>query len=151
MLRCIDKAIPFPSLFELRIDGEIMPIAAYKRLSESDSAKWVISKYFEGGWVSSDAPRKPLPMVFDLETLYEHLLMPLMPHPSRPAEGMRVWVQRMVQIHSKQSDLDKCKARLRKEKQFNRKVAINAELRALKQEIQALTSHLPVSGSAVAQ
>jgi len=60
-------------------------------------------------------------------------------------------VERMEQIRSRQRELDKCEVRLRKEKQFNRKVAINAELRALKQEIKTLTRPLPVSGSAVAQ
>ncbi|MDX9868894.1 MAG: hypothetical protein RBT78_13325, partial [Kiritimatiellia bacterium] len=49
----------------------------------------------------------------------------------------------------KQRELERCEARLRKEKQFNRKVAINAELRDLKQELKNLTRPLPASGTAV--
>lgn len=138
VLRCIDLAIPFPIVFELRFNGKVKPVAAFKRPSEADANKWVIGEYFDGNWVSADIQRKPLPMVFDLEALYGHLLMPLMPYPARPGEGLQARVERMERIRLKQRELERCEARLRKEKQFNRKVAINAELRALKQELQSL-------------
>lgn len=150
VLRCIDLAIPFPIIFELRFDGKVKPIAAFKRPSEADVSKWVISEYFDGNWVSADIQRKPLPMVFDLEALYGQLLMPLMPYPARPDEGLQARVERMELIRLKQRELDRCEVRLRKEKQFNRKVAINAELRDLKQELENLTRPLSASGTAVA-
>ena len=138
VLRCIDQAIPFPIIFELRFDGKVQPIAAFKRPSEADASKWVISEYFDSDWTAADTLRKPLPMVFDLEALYGQLLLPLMPYPARPGEDLQKRVERMELIRLKQRELERCEARLRKEKQFNRKVAINAELRALKQELQSL-------------
>ena len=149
VLHCIDQAIPFPILFELRYEGKTQAIAAFKRPSDADSCKWVVSDYFESVWLPSEAPRTSLPVVFDLEALYAHLLTPLLPFPARPGEGLKDRVERMEQIRSRQRELDKCEARLRKEKQFNRKVAINTELRTLKQEIKTLTRLLPVSGAAV--
>jgi len=140
VLRCIDLAIPFPIIFELRFDGKVKPVAAFKRPSEADASKWVISEYFDVDWTATDTPRKPLPMVFDLEALYGHLLMPLMPYPVRPDEDLQKRVERMERIRFKQRELERCEARLRKEKQFNRKVTINAELRDLKQELENLTS-----------
>ena len=140
VLRCIDLAIPFPIIFELRFDGKVKPVAAFKRPSEADSSKWVISDYFESDWIASDTPRKPLPMVFDLEALYSYLLQPLMPYPARPGEDLQEQVARMERIRLRQRELERCEARLRKEKQFNRKVAINAELRRLKQELERLTT-----------
>lgn len=151
VLQSIDRAIPFPILFELRYEGKIRAVAAFKRPSDADKSKWVVSDYFESAWQSSEVPRTVLPVVFDLEALYARLLAPLLPFPARPGEGLQACVERMEQIRTRQRELDKCEARLRKEKQFNRKVAINAELRALKQEIKTLTRHLPVSVSAVAQ
>jgi hypothetical protein len=151
VLRCIDRAIPFPLLFELSYDGRIKAIAAYKRPHEADSAKWVISEYFESGWGPNDTPRKPLPMVFDLEALYAHLLTPLIPHPARPGESLQVRVERMEQIRSRQRELEKCEARLRKEKQFNHKVAINAERRDLKRELEILTGPFSTSEAVVTQ
>ena len=132
VLRCIDQAIPFPILFELKHDGKVKPTAAFKRSSEADATKWVVSEYFDGDWVLGDTLRMPLPMVFDLEALYGHLLAPLMPYPARPGEGLQARVERMERIRIKQRELVRCEARMRKEKQFNRKVAINAELREIK-------------------
>ena len=149
VLRCIDLAIPFPIIFELRFDGKVKPVAAFKRPSEADASKWVISEYFAGGWTTVDTPRKPLPMVFDLEALYGHLLLPLMPHPAQHGEGLQKQVGRMEHIRLKQRELERCEARLRKEKQFNRKVAINADLRELKKELDNLTRQQSPSGTAV--
>lgn len=114
-------------------------MAAYKRPSEADATKWVISEYFETAWMSIATPRKPLPIVLDLKILYSHLLAPLMPFPARSREGLQDRVERMEKIRSAQSELHKCEACLRKEKQFNRKVAINAELRDWKHELDKLT------------
>lgn len=138
VLRCIDLAISFPIIFELRFDGKVKPVAAFKRPSEADASKWVISEYFDGDWAPGDTPRKPLPMVFDLGALYAHLLTPLMPHPARSGENLQARVERMELIRSRKREMEKCEVRLRKEKQFNRKVAINAELRDLKQELEDL-------------
>lgn len=132
VLRCIDQAIPFPILFELKHDGKVKPTAAFKRPNEADATKWVVSEYFDGDWALGDTLRMPLPMVFDLEALYGHLLAPLMPYPARPGEGLQARVERMERIRIKQRELERCEARLRKEKQFNRKVVINAELREIK-------------------
>lgn len=43
VLRCIDMAIPSPIIYELNVDGRIQVMASYKRTSEADSNKWVIS------------------------------------------------------------------------------------------------------------
>ena len=138
VLRCIDLAIPFPIIFELRFGGKVKPVAAFKRPSEADASKWVISEYFDSDWTATDTPRKPLPMVFDLEALYGHLLLPLMPYPARPDEGLQARVERMELIRLKQRELERCEAWLRKERQFNRKVEINAALRQLRSELEHL-------------
>ena len=59
VLRAIDKAIPFPLIFELSHGDKHKAMAAYKRPSEADSAKWVISEYFATvGW-STPLPGRP--------------------------------------------------------------------------------------------
>lgn len=86
-------------------------------------------------------------MVLDLEALYERLLAPLMPFTARTGEGLQASVERMEQILSKRREIEKCEARLRKEKQFNRKVEINTELRNLRQELENLTRPLAAVAS----
>lgn len=138
VLHCIDQAIPFPLIFELHHAGNVNPIAAYKRPSEADATKWVVSQYFSLGWVPEDAPRQPLPVVFDLEALYAQLLAPLLPYPPRPGETLQEQVDRMEQIGQLQRELDRCEARLYKEKQFNRKVDINKAIREIKHRFNSL-------------
>ena len=138
-LRCIDQAIPFPLVFELCHEGKVKSIAAYKRPSAADAAN--ISPYFAADWLPEDTPRHPLPVVFDLETLYAQLLAPLLPYPPRQGESLQTQVDRMDQIGQLQRELERCEARLAKERQFNRKVAMNAEKRELNGQLKNLTRY----------
>lgn len=140
-LRYIDQAIPFPLIFELHHEGNVKGIAAYKRPSAAAAAKSVISPYFATDWLPEDTPRHPLPVVFDLETLYAQLLAPLLPYPPRQGESLQAQVDRMDQIGQLQRELERCEARLAKEKQFNRKVAMNAEKRELNGQLKNLTRY----------
>jgi len=145
VLRCIDKAIPFPILYEIYYNGDCRTVATYKRPSEADSAKWVVSSYFESNWLPEDTPRKPLPVTLNLGGLYEELLLPLIPYRVQKKESLQVQVERAELIRARQQDLAKIEARLNKEKQFNRKVEINAELRTMKQQLEALTGVVEVN------
>ncbi len=139
VLRCIDKAIPFPIIYEISHAGKCRAVAAYKRPSDADSAKWVVSSYFETDWLPEDTVRKALPITLDLGALYEELLAPLMPYPPKAGERLQQRVERAEAIRSQQQELAKTEARLGKEKQFNRKVEINAEIRTMKQQLETLT------------
>jgi hypothetical protein len=138
VLRCIDKAIPFPIVFELHYDSRCKAIACYKRPNEADSTKWVVSEYFETGWLNDTAKREKLPVVLDLGVLYDNLLSPLMPYPALNKETMPECIARIEKIRAKERELAKWEARMKNEKQFNRKVEINAEIRAIKQEIERM-------------
>lgn len=138
VLRCIDGAIPFPIVFELTFDGRTQVTAAYKRPNEADASRWVLSDYFASGWLPTDSERAAMPVALHLGGLYEQLLHRLMPWPARPQETLAELVARVEQVQAKQRELDKTQARLAKEKQFNRKVEINATLRQLTHELQGL-------------
>jgi hypothetical protein len=139
VLRAIDRAIPFPLIFELTWRGKRKATAAFKRPSEADDAKWVISEYFATDWAPEDAPRQPLPIALDLGALYDRMLTAMMPSPVQTDEDIQARVNRMEAIRAKIRQVERIKARLTREKQFNRRVAINAELRAAKQELERLT------------
>ena len=140
VLRCIDGAIPFPIVFELTFDGRTQVTAAYKRPNEADASRWVLSDYFASGWQPTDSERTAMPVALHLGGLYEQLLHRLMPWPARPQETLAELVARVEQAQAKQRELNKTQARLAKEKQFNRKVEINATLRQLTHELQGLTT-----------
>lgn len=153
ILRAIDKAIPYPLMFELTWRGKRKAMAAYKRPSEADSTKWVISEYFATDWVSENAARAPLPVALNLGTLYERMLTTLMPVepavPLQDAEDIQTRVERIEAIRAKAREVERIKARLAREKQYNKRVAINAELRLANQELAELKSTDAVRANAL--
>jgi hypothetical protein len=139
VLRCIDQAIPFPLLFELVFEGRTQVIAAYKRPNESDPRRWALSEYFATDWLPIGCERTTLPVALHLGGLYEQLLHRLISLRARARETLAELVARVEQAQAKQRELDKTAARLEKEKQFNRKVEINAAVRQLKSELENLS------------
>ena len=139
VLRCIDGAVQFPIIFELSFDGRTQVVAAFKRLNESDASRWVLSDYFATAWLPSDVERAVMPLALDLGGLYEQLLHRLIPTPARQQEGLGDLVARVEQVAAKQREVEKAASKLAKEKQFNRKVEINALLRQLRNELELLT------------
>ena len=138
VLRCIDQAIAYPIIFELTFNNKVKAIAAYKRPNEADASKWVLGSYLESDWLPATTPRNPLPPALDLEALYAQLLKPLIALKALPKESLQQQMARLEQIRSKQRELEKCEAKLNKEKQFNRKVELNAVCRKIQQEIAYL-------------
>ncbi|WP_424139738.1 DUF4391 domain-containing protein [Roseomonas chloroacetimidivorans] len=153
VLRAIDRAIPFPLIFELAWSGKRRAVAAFKRPSDADSAKWVVSAYFGNDWTPDDAPRRPLPVALNLGGLYEALITALMPDATadgvQASEDIQARVARMEAIRAKTREVDRIKARLSREKQFNKRVAINAELRAARQELERLSGGAPVPATTI--
>ncbi|MCG3131541.1 MAG: hypothetical protein FLDDKLPJ_02337 [Phycisphaerae bacterium] len=139
ILRCIDRAIGFPILFELLAGDRVQAVAAYKRPSEADSAKWVVGDYFASPWLSADADRSPLPVALDLAAMYRLLLSRVMPHPARDGESLKDHAERLGRIRQLESEREKLETKLGREKQFNRKVEINAEVRSLDAQLDELT------------
>ncbi len=138
VLRAIDRAIPFPLIYELSHAGRSQTVAAFKRPSESDGAKWVVSDYFRGDWVPSNTLRIPLPVALDLASLYDKILTALMPMQPLVQEDIQARVARVEAIKDKEREVERIKGQLAREKQYNRRVSINAALRQAKQELEQL-------------
>ena len=134
----IDKAIPFPLVFELVHDGHVRFAAAYKRPSAADASKWVIEASFQTGLQPATTARPPLPIALDLASLYEQIVRRHIPLPARTDEGLTEQVARFLMLEAKQKAREQLETRLAQEKQFNRRVELNAALRALKNELRKL-------------
>ncbi|WP_210386894.1 DUF4391 domain-containing protein [Ectothiorhodospira sp. PHS-1] len=152
ILRCIDRAIGFPLIFELtasRADGaardQVRVAATYKRPNEAEAGKWVMGEYFATDWLPADASRAPLPVALDLARLYEQMLRQLIPLPAREGESIEALADRQRQLAIKQRECRRLETRLHREKQFNRKIELNRQLRKLKAELDTLSKPTPES------
>lgn len=139
VMRCIDTAIPFPAFYEVVAGNRSRVVAAHKRPSEADSSKWVTETYFETGWFPNSHERIPLIPSIDLGKLYEQMLAAMMPVTRRREEVFTATVARAGEIRRLEREAEKLDSKLQKEKQFNRKVELNAALRELRSKIDRLS------------
>src|SRR5690606_32074086 len=120
VLRCIDGAVQFPILFELHQgqgdQAKTQVVAAYKRPSEADASRWVLSSYFTSNWMPAATARTAMPLALDMAHLYSALLQDLMPLLARPQEALPDWIARIEQVANKRREVEKTQARLAKEK-----------------------------------
>ena len=139
VLIAIDKAIPYPILYRLLFEGRVKRVAAYKRPAADSSGKWLTETYFETDWTDDIDPAMPLPVALDLKALYEQMLFAYIDLPPRSGENLDVLVERVRMIRKCRRDLRALKAKMNSEKQFNRKVALNTQVRGLNAQLATLT------------
>lgn len=141
LLDLLDKAMAPPILFMLhRPDGKVSYSAAFKRPSEADSHQWVIAQRHATPFVEPDPGLPPVPASIDLGHLYAALLAPLLPLQARKGEPLAGQVARCEKFLILRKKLEQLTAKMHREKQFNRKVALNQELKPLEAELLALSS-----------
>ncbi|MGX9901641.1 DUF4391 domain-containing protein [Arthrobacter sp. SA17] len=126
VLTVIDRAVPFPIIFEIsRAAGITRMVASHKQL---DGATPRLSAYFSTEWHAPDAPRAPLPPALDLAGLYSGLLTPILPIVMRPGEALLAAIGRTDQARKLERDVSALEKKLRNEPQFNRKVELRRQL-----------------------
>ena len=138
ILKVIDKAIPYPIFYRLRFEDRINRITTYKRVSGAHAGNCIIGDYFETGWTEATAPATPLPVALDLKSLYEQMMVFYIGLPLRDHETLDSLVERAQLIRKKQRELQALEVKMAKEKQFNRKVEINSQIRTLHAELRDL-------------
>ena len=147
ILSFIDKLILTPIIFEVVYQDKVKVVASYKRLSQVDKTKAVIGQYYASEWLE-DHDRIELPLYLKLADLYEHFIAQILPIALSEDSGdddesvsIELKLQRAQQLESLQKQLDKLKSKLRTEKQFNRKVELNNQIRLLGAQLDKLRNN----------
>lgn len=141
VLLSIDKAIPHPIIYQLLFEDKIRIVLAYKRMNESDESKWVVKQYFSTDWLSLsevDSTKQPLPIAINMGGLYEQMLKALMPIKTHVDESLKDQTERFNEVVQKQKEIAQLQSKMRNEKQFNRKVAMNEQLKTLQKQLDQL-------------
>ena len=148
ILSFIDKLILTPIIFEVVYQDKVKVVATYKRLNQADKTKAVIGQYYASEWLE-DHDRVELPIYLKLADLYEHFIAQLLPivsneDPENDDESVSIelQLQKAQQLESLQKQLDKLKSKLRTEKQFNRKVELNNQIRLLGAQLDKLRNNM---------
>ncbi|MGV1005323.1 MAG: DUF4391 domain-containing protein [Candidatus Nanopelagicales bacterium] len=137
VLGAIDKAIPFPIIFEIaRHRGEqpeARTVAAHKQLGTGAPK---LSDYYSTGWQRGDTGRQALPTAITLPALYAALLQPLTPITARPGEDMSDVADRLSAVRKLEREVASLERKLRTEPQLNRKVELRRTLKTKQRELE---------------
>ena len=148
ILSFIDKLILTPIIFEVVYQDKVKVVATYKRLNQADKTKAVIGQYYASEWLE-DHDRIELPLYLKLADLYEHFIAQILPIASSKDQedddesvSIELQLQKAQQLENLQKQLDKLKSKLRTEKQFNRKVELNNQIRLLGAQLDKLRNNM---------
>jgi hypothetical protein len=140
VLAAIDKAIPFPIIFEINSgagdQARTRMVAAHKQLGDTSPQ---LSAYFATDLLPVDTPRAPLPPALDLPGLYAGLLKPILPVAARPGEPLSATTGRIDQVRRLEREIASLEKKLRSEPQLNRKIELRRRLRDRTAVLGALT------------
>lgn len=143
VLRQIDKEIPYHILFLLKYDGKYQAWTAYKEAMDSGTNAFKVGTYYHTNWMSEDE----LPLKVDglsVDMVYENFVRQIAGDALRPKDGKAESLKESVERYNRRLELEKqiiaLQTKVRREKQLNKQVQLNAELKKLKKELEVLRS-----------
>jgi hypothetical protein len=134
----IDREIPYHLLFLLEYSGEFSARIGYKEANGGKSA-FKVDAYYQTGWM----PFEALPLEVDglsLDAVYENFVRQVAGDAlgGDKSERLQETVRRENARQKLERQIAKLESRMAKEKQFNRKVALNAEIKDLRNQLRNL-------------
>ncbi len=139
VLRQIDKEIPYHILFLLEYEGKYQVWTAYKESAASGNSFFKVGTYYHTEWLFE----KELPLKVDglnIDTVYENFVRQIAGDALQAggAESLKESVERDAHRQELQKQIAALQVKVRKEKQLNKQVQLNTELKKLKKEFEQL-------------
>lgn len=139
VLRQIDKEIPYHILFLLKCDGKYQAWTAYKEATDSGNNAFKVGTYYHTDWMEESE----LPLKVDglnIDQVYENFVRQIAGDALTPVQGetLKQSVERENHRQELQKRITALQVKVRNEKQLNKQVQLNAELKKLKKELERL-------------
>lgn len=142
VLRQIDKEIPYHILFLLEYDGKYQAWIGYKEAAVTGSNAFKVGTYYHTDWLMEDE----LPLKVEglsVDKVYENFVRQIAGDALRSEMGKTESLKESVERDNRRQELEKqiaaLQTKVRKEKQLNKQVQLNAELKKLKKELEKIT------------
>lgn len=136
LLRQIDREIPYHILFLLEYQGKYQAWIGYKEAAASGNKAFKVNGYYHTEWLTEDE----LPLKLEglsVDAVYENFVRQIASDKLKSetsGESLKESVARDEQKQALQKKIDTLKAKIRKEKQLNKQMQMNNELKKLKKE-----------------
>lgn len=140
LLRQIDREIPYHILFLLEYQGKYQAWIGYKEAAASGNKAFKVNGYYHSEWLAEDE----LPLKLEglsVDAVYENFVRQIAGNKLKSetsGESLKESVARDEQKQALQKQIETLKAKIRKEKQLNKQMEMNNELKKLKKELEAL-------------
>ena len=139
VLTQIDRALPYHILFVLTYNDKQQACIAYKEATASGGYAFKVLKYYKTVWL----PTAQMELEFagrSLDAVYENYVRQIAGKKieATAAGNLQTDVERSERKRQLQKQIDDLQAKIRKEKQFNRQVELNAEVKRLQNILQSI-------------
>ncbi len=141
LLRQIDKEIPYHILFLLEYQGKYQAWIGYKETAASGNKAFKVNGYYHTEWLAEE--ELPLKLEgLNVDAVYENFVRQIAGDKLKTetaGESLKETVARDEQKQALQKQIDTLKMKIRKEKQLNKQMQMNNELKKLKKELEVLS------------
>ncbi|WP_293841787.1 DUF4391 domain-containing protein [uncultured Phascolarctobacterium sp.] len=139
-LRQIDKEIPYHILFILEYEGKYKAVIGYKEESGGNAA-FKVNRYYSTEWMDEDA----LPLKLEglsVDSVYENFIRQIAGDAlaaSASGETLKESVDRDEKRQALVAQIAKLQKKIKSEKQLNKQMELNTQLKKLKKELEVLS------------
>ena len=133
VLRQIDKEIPYHILFILAYEGKAQAGIGYKEAAASGNNAFKVSRYYHTDWVPENALQFRVDGL-SMDAVYENLVRQIAGDvlQADAGENLQASVERDEKRRKLEKQIAALENKMHREKQLNRRMEINAELKRLK-------------------
>lgn len=139
VLRLIDKEVPYHILFLLSCEGKVQAWIGYKEAAGSGTAAFKVNRYYHTEWLDADK----LDLTLDglsLDAVYESFVRQIAGDAlnAETGESLKNSIEREQKRRELEKKITALEAKIRKEKQLNRQMEWNTELKKAKKDLTEL-------------
>lgn len=139
VLRQIDRHIPYHILFILTYEGKAQAWIGYKEAAASGGNAFKVGRYYHTDWMTETDMQFRIDGL-SMDAVYENLVRQIAGDAlqSDSGESLRASVERDEKRRQLEKQIAALESKMLKEKQLNRQVEMNTELKRLRKELEAI-------------
>ena len=135
----IDKEIPYHILFILTCEGKAQAWIGYKEATASGNNAFKVSRYYHTDWIPEDELQFRVDGL-NMDAVYENLVRQIAGDELQAdaGESLQASVARDERRRQLEKQIAELENKMHKEKQLNRRMEINAEIKKLRKELASI-------------
>ena len=140
LLKCIDSVIPYHILYILEYNGKYQAWIGYKETTDIEKKRSKVDRYYHTNWLEETEVIVKLEGL-SLDDIYENLVRQIAGdklQSDNSTETLKQSVERDKKIETLQKQIGILQNKIRKEKQLNKQIEMNTELKKLRSVLEKL-------------